>query len=104
MRSLMLGIVIAAASLSVAGAQEAKSVDVAAKDAAVQAQANQSQARKVYVCDSRDLTRRSFTREYGAMQFVTADQAAHSQAAWTAPKCMRSSELMRLKRQQLASR
>lgn len=104
MRSLMLGIVIAAVSLGVAGAQEAKSVDLGAKDAAVQATVTESQARKVYVCDSRDLTRRSFTREHGAMEFVTADQAAQSRTAWTAPKCMRSSELMRLKRQQLASR
>jgi hypothetical protein len=104
MRSLMLGAVLAAVSLSTAGAQEATSVAVAAKDAAAQAPRTELGVRKIFVCDNRDLTRRSFAREYGSIEFITADQAVKPNTAWTAPKCMRSSEHMRLKRLQLAAR
>lgn len=103
MRSLMLGAVIAALSLSTAGAQEAKSVAGSAKDASAQASQSEQGARKVFICDNRDLTRRSFAREYGAMEFVTAEQAARPNAAWAAPKCMSASEHMRLKRLQMAA-
>ena len=104
MRSLMLGAVIAAVSLSAAGAQEAKSVAVAVKDAAAQAPRAESAGRKIFVCDNRDLTRRSFVRSYGAIEFVTADEALKPDAVWTGPKCMRSSEHMRLKRLKFVSR
>ncbi|MES2723888.1 MAG: hypothetical protein V4656_12115, partial [Pseudomonadota bacterium] len=60
--------------------------------------------RKVFVCDNEDLTRRSFARAYGSVEFVTADEAVKSDAAWTGARCMRSSEHMRLKRLKLASR
>lgn len=103
MRSLMLGAVIAAVSLSAAGAQEAKSVAGAAKDASAQASQSEQGARKIYICDNRDLTRRSFAREYGAIEFVTAEQAARPNEVWAAPKCMSASEHMRLKRLQLAA-
>ena len=102
MRSLLLGAVIAAVSLSAANAREAQSVAVAAKDAA--ATRTEPAMRKVFVCDNEDLTRRSFARAYGAVEFVTADEAVKSDAAWTGAKCMRSSEHMRLKRLKLASR
>lgn len=102
MRSLLLGAVIAAVSLSAANAHEAKSVAVAAKDAA--ATRSEPGTRKVFVCDNEDLTRRSFARTYGAVEFVTAEEAVKADAAWTGAKCMRSSEHMRLKRLKLASR
>ena len=104
MRSLLLGAVIAAVSLTAANAQEAKSVAVAAKDAAAHASRTEAATRKVFVCDNENLTRRSFARAYGAAEFVTADEAVKSDAAWTGAKCMRSSEHMRLKRLKLASR
>lgn len=104
MRSLVLGAVIAAVSLSAAGAQEATSVAVAARDAAAQTSRTGPAVRKVFVCDNHDLTRRSFARSYGAIEFVTADEAVKPDAVWTTPKCMRSSEHMRLQRLKFASR
>ncbi|MFD3262850.1 hypothetical protein [Phenylobacterium ferrooxidans] len=104
MRSLLLGAVIAAVSLGAANAQAAKSVAVAAKDAAAHATRTEPATRKVFVCDNEDLTRRSFARAYGAVEFVTAEEAVKSDAAWSGAKCMRSSEHMRLKRLKLASR
>ena len=104
MRSLLLGAVIAAVGLTAANAHEAKSVAVAAKDAAAHAPRTEPATRKVFVCDNEDLTRRSFARAYGAVEFVTADVAVKPDAAWSGAKCMRSSEHMRLKRLKLASR
>lgn len=95
MRALMLGSVLAAMSLGAAAAQERATVAPTRAD---------SVAKKIFVCDKSDLTRRSFTREYGRIEFVTADQALGAKAGWTAPKCMRSSEHARLKHLQMASR
>lgn len=104
MRSLLFGAVIAAVSLGAAGAQEAKSVATAAKDAAVQTSRTEPGVRKIFICDNGDLTQRSFARTHGVIEFVTADEAVKPNAVWSAPKCMTSSEHMRLKRLQLASR
>jgi len=59
-------------------------------------------ARSVYVCDNSAMTRRAFTREFGSMEFVTAEKAAAKGAAWTAPKCITPAEARKLK--QLATR
>lgn len=58
-------------------------------------------ARTVYVCDASAMTRRAFTREYGAMEFVKAEAVVTGREAWKAPKCVTPGEARRLK--QLAS-
>ncbi len=104
MRALMLGSVLAVMSLGAAVAQERAAVAPTTLEAGAAPTKADPVARKIFVCDKSDLTRRSFTREFGAIEFVTADQALDAKAAWTAPKCMRSSEHARLKHLQMAAR
>jgi hypothetical protein len=72
-----------------------------AKEAAP-ATAPEKATRTVFVCDNSAMTRRAFAREYGRVEFVTAEKAAAKGAAWTAPKCITPAEARRLK--QLAGR
>ncbi|WP_395671003.1 hypothetical protein [Phenylobacterium sp.] len=57
-------------------------------------------AKSVYVCDSSAITRRSFAREFGAAEFVSAVEA--KAADWSGARCITAAEASRLKR--LASR
>lgn len=83
-----------ALALSAVAAVPAFATDAPAK---AEQQPQQPAARTVYVCDSSAMTRRAFTREHGAMEFVTAEAAAAKGKAWTAPKCMTPAEARRLK-------
>ena len=67
-----------------------------AKDAPVPNDTTKA-ARTVYVCDNSAMTRRAFTREHSAMEFVTAKAVTESSSAWAAPKCMRPAEARKLK-------
>ena len=62
----------------------------------------QKVARTVFVCDDSAKTKRAFEREYGKMEFVTAEAAAAKGESWSAPKCVTAAEARRLK--QLAAR
>lgn len=86
-------LMICALALSAVAAVPALAKDTPAKTEAQQKPA----ARTVYVCDNSAMTRRAFTREHGAMEFVTAEAAASKGQAWTAPKCMTPAEAKRLK-------
>ena len=88
MRMMIPVLVLAAMTAAPAFAQEVTS-------AAAKAQ------RTVYVCDASAMTRRAFTREFGAMEFVKADAVVARRETWTAPKCVTPTEARRLK--QLAS-
>lgn len=55
--------------------------------------------RIVYVCDSSELTRASFEREFGEQKFVTAEEAieaARQRDVWAAPVCMSPAEYNKL--------
>lgn len=99
MRKFLIAVAVATLAASSAHAEAAKSAGAAATDAS--AREASSPGRTLYVCDASDLTRRSFTRQHGAMEFVKADKAAQKGQAWSAPRCMTSSEYYRL-RQKLA--
>ena len=101
MRSIALGLAVAALAAVPALAKDAASADRAGKDAAAQVSADAP--RVLYVCDRSDLTRRGFAREFGSAEFVTADRAAAKDEAWTAPRCISRSEMLRLKKLQSAS-
>ena len=70
----------------------ARSADSAAKNAV----SGQDAKVMVYVCDRSEETRRAFKREYGAQEFVTADNVQRVSDVAT-PKCMTAAELRRYK-------
>ena len=98
MRTLLWTLVAALA----AGTATAKDVSGAAADSLPTVQ-NAPVARTVYICDTSAMTRRAFTREFGAVEYVTAAQAAAKDATWQAPKCMKPTEARKLRGKQLAS-
>lgn len=98
MRLMLCALAVSALSFGAASAGETPSADQKATNAA----ARTSPARAVYICDSSPETRRGFTREFGQMDFVTADEATAKGQAWSAPKCVTSREAARLK--ELAAR
>jgi hypothetical protein len=98
MRLMLCALAASALSFGAASAGDAPSADKKASDAA----ARTSPARTVYICDNTPETRRGFTREFGQMDFVTAEEATAKGQAWSAPKCVTSREAGRLK--ELAAR
>lgn len=84
-------LIICAATLSALAALPAVAKDAPAKTETTEP------ARSVYVCDSSAMTRRAFTREHGATEFVTAEQAAAKGEAWNKPKCIKPAEARKLK-------
>jgi hypothetical protein len=102
MRSIMIAAAFVAMASTPAAAEGAKSAASVATDAAAQTPVEgRAAARSLYICDASDLTRRSFARQHGAVEFVKADQAAAKGEAWDAPRCITRSEYQRL-RQMLA--
>ena len=97
MRKVLICAAIAAAVATPSLA--APSVLDAAKDASTMETAGK--ARMLYICDTSDATKRSFVREHGAMEFVTAEAATQDQGAWSAPRCITRTEYRRL--QQMVS-
>lgn len=95
----MLRVAIAAALsvlvVSPVAAEPARSAENSAVPTAAREQA--PGARSLYICEATDLTRRSFTREYGAITFVKADEATAKGAAWDAPRCISKVEYQRLR-------
>lgn len=78
-------------------AQEAPLAPHAGKAAtnAVAAAAARVQPRAVYICDQSAVTRRSFERQYGSAEFITAAEALQG-ANSDAPRCMTRSEARKL--------
>lgn len=101
MRSIALGLALAALATAPALANDAASASEAGKDAA--AQVSNDRERVLYVCDRSELTRRGFAREFGSIEFVTADAATAKGEAWTAPRCISKSEMLRLRKLESAS-
>lgn len=93
---------VAAAAALLAGPalahEPAKAANAAAagKDAVSEARADK-EAREVYICDSSALTRRSFAREFGSAEFVTAEAVVRGEVSG-APRCMTRAEARKLKR------
>jgi hypothetical protein len=57
-----------------------------------------SVAKVLYVCGEDEAAWRSFSRDLGVPEFVTAAQVrADTDKTWAAPKCITASELRRLK-------
>ena len=55
-------------------------------------------ARQVFVCNRSAATRRSWIREYGAINFITADELAKAELSnegWSTPRCMTSAEMQK---------
>ena len=75
---------------------KAASAPAAGKDAVSEAQAAK-ETREIYICDSSAATRRSFAREFGSAEFVTAEAVARGDVAG-APRCMTKAEAHKLKR------
>jgi hypothetical protein len=97
MRTLFCVLAFAAVASGPALAETAPNAVAQGKDAVMS-----KSARTVYVCDASTMTRRSFTREFGAMEFVTAEQAMDKSQTWSAPKCVTAAEGRRL--QQMANK
>lgn len=103
MRSLICALAVLASASGPALAEIAPNASAEGRDAVMS-----KATRAVYICDSSTATRRGFTREFGAMEFVTADRAMAKGEAWSAPKCVTPAEARRLqqlteKRDQVAS-
>lgn len=97
----MLKIALGAAALALAlgGAaaaepQKAQPAAVAAKDAYAREGARAQ--RVLYVCNDNEVTRRSFTRQYGEFRFMTADEVMASDG-WAGARCISDDEVVRLK-------
>lgn len=90
-------IVITAAILSATAAQAEPAKSAGTAGIEVSAKEPLVAGRTLYICDASDLTRRSFARQHGAMEFVKADKVAEKGRSWAAPRCMTSSEYYRLK-------
>lgn len=101
MRTSILGLVLAL-SASAAVAEQPQSATTAATDAAAVSSVRAG-ARTLYICETDALTRRAFAREFGSVEFVTAEKAKAATGAWSSPKCISDAEARRL-RNQLASR
>jgi hypothetical protein len=102
MRLQALGVLLA----MIAGpalAFQAPSATTSGKDAGAQ-EASQGEAKRLYVCDKSELTRRGFAREFGSAEFVDAKAAVAAPDAWSAPRCITATEAKRLKRMKLATR
>lgn len=91
MRYIVLGAALATLSFASAGAEEARPAKAAQAEP----------AKKLYICDQDEMTRRAFVREYGAIEFVKAEDAAQAET-WATPKCITVVEHQRLKRMTLA--
>jgi hypothetical protein len=103
MRTLICVLAFAAAATGPALAETAPNATAQARDAVMS-----KSMRTVFVCDSSTATRRAFTREFGVMEFVTADKAVAKGETWSAPKCVTPADARRLqqmtgKREQVAS-
>lgn len=101
MRTTIIGLVLAL-SASAALADQPQSATTAATDAAAISSARAS-SRTLYICENDAMTRRAFAREFGSVEFVTAEKAKAATGAWSSPKCISDAEARRL-RNQLASR
>ncbi|MDD3836850.1 MAG: hypothetical protein WCY15_10135 [Phenylobacterium sp.] len=102
MRSIAIGLAIAALVSGPALAKDAAQVTDAASEAAAQASAENPHV--LYVCDRSKETRRGFKREFGAAEFTTAERASSARGeAWSAPRCISRPEMMQLKKLQSAS-
>lgn len=58
-------------------------------------------ARPLYVCERSDAARRSFKRQFGRVEYVSAQAVLLSRASgerWESPRCITPSELGRLER------
>ncbi|MFZ5720275.1 MAG: hypothetical protein ACOY5Y_12530 [Pseudomonadota bacterium] len=94
MRTIVCVVALAALSAGSALATETPDANRHAKEAvALEGKAE----RTLYICENDTLTRRAFTREFGTVEFVTAEEAAAKGQAWDAPKCITSYEARRLK-------
>ena len=67
------------------------------KDAAARATTNAP--RHLYVCERDQMTARGFSREFGAAEFVTAQEALERGGDWRTPKCISALEARRLQKQ-----
>lgn len=101
MRILATLAALAALSAGSALAKEAPNVRDAAKDAAVTTA--QQGGKVLYICDDTAMTRRAFAREFGQVEFVTADDVRANERGWSAPKCITSVEAKRLEGKRFAS-
>lgn len=63
--------------------------------------ADASAGRTLYICDASAMTKRAFTREFGKIEFVTAEQVRKG-GNWDAPRCITPAEARKLK--QVASK
>ncbi len=92
-----------AAVAALGGAPAMANEPIAARYAAAQGKAASAVApaaktqRQVYICDGSSATRRSFAREFGSAEFVSAEAAASAER-WAAPRCMSRAEARKLKR------
>jgi hypothetical protein len=98
-----LAVLTAAAAVFATGAaiaKEAPNAQGAAKDAVVTTAAP---GKTLYVCEDTAMTRRAFARQFGQVEFVTADAVRADGQAWASPKCITSVEARRLKVKRVAS-
>lgn len=97
-RMMIAAAALAALASTPALAEGAKSATTNATDvAAREAVEARPAARSLYICEASELTRRSFSREHGAIAFVKAEEAAAKGEAWDAPRCITRAEYQRLR-------
>lgn len=101
MRTLISLAAVAAFSAGGALAGQAPNAQQSGKDAVVAERAQP--ARTLFVCEDDEMTRRAFAREFGKVEFVTAEQARARGETWETPKCITEAEARRLQRKELAS-
>lgn len=99
MRMIVCMAALAALAAGTAAAKEPLSAQSAAKDTA----ATDKAPKVLYVCEDSAMTRRAFAREFGSIEFVKAADVRSAGEAWSAPKCITSTEARKLKAQRLAS-
>ena len=92
--ALLAAVLVVAGGAGVAVAKEAPNAQNAARDPVFM---TGSTGKTLYVCEDTAMTRRAFAREFGQVEFVTADAVRVDGQAWSAPKCITSVEAKRLK-------
>jgi hypothetical protein len=100
MRLILITAALCVASAAGAGERPAPNATSAGKDAVAQT----ASPRTLYVCDTSNLTRRAFAREYGSAEYVTAAEATAKGQSWAAPKCITPAEARRLQARTLAAK
>jgi hypothetical protein len=98
---MILALAGLAAAAAITGAEAPNTTPAQAQAQAEQSAGAPAGPRLLYVCERTDAARRSFKRQFGQVEYVSAQAVLLSRTSgerWDAPRCITPSELGRLER------